>query len=473
MIYISILEFGVLLGLMNIIGPFKRFGTASLALSPVVWFTVFFVIIHLLVPAMKFQLDMYRYQPGYEQHSLSFMALLTLITYQLAVVVATKLSYRPIMQILNKKGNEEIWGSGRRDRVGRIMLIGCLTLLIGVYGAYNNWAVIDENYLSDRISAGVGRGFQTQLPNFLISASLIFLYISLSHSKSAVRYKFAAIIFGISAIIVLYSYYSSINSRNSIFFAGLAILTCFSILRPTRIKMSKAFVRRFILSSIVVFMLINFTLEMTKTRYTNNLVGGPNDRIDNLFYHAIDGAFGNDENLVWLAEHDFERQLGITYIAAFTNFVPRSIWPEKPLGAGPRIKNIIYPGSYLVGQKGNSSITTGLFTEAYLNFGILGLLIIPIVWALLSAKLSIKTARSIGSIWVVTWATAVVLWGVMAMYGEFLGFIGRSTFVMAPLVMASLIGTRRHPLRAVKSKERASSPRRLRGNAGNPTYRMR
>ena len=55
---------------------------------------------------------------------------------------------------------------------------------------------------------------------------------------------------------------------------------------------------------------------------------------------------------------------GLSYLTIFTNFIPRSVWPEKPDTGG-----IIFTKLYTEDQTGLSYIATGAITEGILNFG--------------------------------------------------------------------------------------------------------
>ena len=55
---------------------------------------------------------------------------------------------------------------------------------------------------------------------------------------------------------------------------------------------------------------------------------------------------------------------GLSYLTIFTNFIPRSIWPDKPDTAG-----IIFTKLYTDDQTGLSYIATGAIAEGVLNFG--------------------------------------------------------------------------------------------------------
>ena len=74
-------------------------------------------------------------------------------------------------------------------------------------------------------------------------------------------------------------------------------------------------------------------------------------------------------------------QYGLTFAAAITNFVPRSIWPEKPSTGG-----VVLTEDYTGNAWGGSSyLSTGLIAEGVVNFGhpgvIVGFLLLVLVVA--------------------------------------------------------------------------------------------
>src|SRR5690606_17090729 len=95
---------------------------------------------------------------------------------------------------------------------------------------------------------------------------------------------------------------------------------------------------------------------------------------------SVAGAFGNHELSLWQVDNPHRFLFGETYIAGATVFVPRAMWPDKPVGAGPIIKNRVHPGGYVLGGRGSSSLTTGFLVEAWMNFGLVGPLLVGIVW---------------------------------------------------------------------------------------------
>src|SRR5690606_38045803 len=163
--------------------------------------------------------------------------------------------------------------------------------------------------------------------------------------------------------------------RNSFFLLLLNILIFYIFLYKIDLfKISlikKAFLLIFIIAAAFIFKEQGNQRQMLKSNSTKK---------KETFISSMNNAFGNHENIVWLLNADSPLLYGKTYIAGVSNFIPRKLWPGKPLGAGPILKNYIYPGSYIVGREGNSSLTTGFFTESLMNFGILGMLFFSFIY---------------------------------------------------------------------------------------------
>ena len=147
--------------------------------------------------------------------------------------------------------------------------------------------------------------------------------------------------------------------------------------------------------------------------------------LDNIGFTILDGPFGNDENLLWLLEHGHPLYWGQTYLSGLTNLIPRVIWPDKPLGAGPEIRNLIYPGSYVLGAEGNSSITTGFLTEARMNFGLPGVLLVSAIW-IWSVQRLVRSLLRAQTVFAQTLLITTICFVTGAfVYSEFLGFFSR------------------------------------------------
>ena len=72
------------------------------------------------------------------------------------------------------------------------------------------------------------------------------------------------------------------------------------------------------------------------------------------------------------------KQYGLTYFTQIVNPIPRAIWPSKPVADAGLIMARAYGN---VDRNGEPTMTSspGFLGEAYLNFGLLGLLILPAV----------------------------------------------------------------------------------------------
>jgi len=151
---------------------------------------------------------------------------------------------------------------------------------------------------------------------------------------------------------------------------------------------------------------------------------------------AINEGFGSHENVLWLLDNRQKLELGATYFAAVANFVPRAIWPEKPLGGGPRLRNMIKPGSYVVGERGNTSYTTGVIAEAMMNFGWLGVIIIGIFHGIAISFSGKILSRARDAHAVLIGLFFVTAFGISLVYSEFSGWLTRNTIVFVALLFS-------------------------------------
>lgn len=74
---------------------------------------------------------------------------------------------------------------------------------------------------------------------------------------------------------------------------------------------------------------------------------------------------------LWPTPIDYEYAWGRTYLATLSLFVPKGIWPDRPLPKAKEGTDVLYgPGAYLRGQW-NAENVYGLAGETMLNFGVL------------------------------------------------------------------------------------------------------
>jgi len=70
---------------------------------------------------------------------------------------------------------------------------------------------------------------------------------------------------------------------------------------------------------------------------------------------------------------------GSTYLLGFAYVVPRAIWSDKPPSAAVILTDQLFAGSY----SGTSYLTPTMWGEAFMNFGYLGIIIIPFAFGVL------------------------------------------------------------------------------------------
>lgn len=405
---------------------FYRRGVGSLFLMPGFLGASFILLIHLAMPAMQLGANYYRYENGYTQLA-HLQGLGLTIAGTLAFLFGLKLVYQPAFSK---------WELGTLSRTQGRNFLAITLVVFGVafYFSFQNIRLIlalgIDGYLSDRVSLGVGRGISVLLSHWTyVSCLMFFIGIYITERRTLAGQCFRLMF--LPVLFYTVAYYSLNSNRNSIFVLVFNLIGFWFLFHPSLAKTRD--VRRLsrLLWPVALLGLAGVMLFFV----------GKFRRADSSGYtitQSMNGAFGNHENVLWLLSHEYEKQGGTTYLAALGNVIPRAVWPDKPFGAGPVLKNFIYPGSYVRGGDKNSSLTTGLFTELLMNFGnwffvpccfIAGLLI-SVMLALMSRFHQFMFATLFTSI---TFSTQLF-------YQEFLGFLMRYGASLIPfLVIAFLI----------------------------------
>lgn len=410
----------------------QRSGVHAIAVNPVALISLFILMIHVVVPALKYFRDFYRHQPIYEPSSLIFNIVMIMVGYIIIMVLARARRFAV-------KHNDPATKPHYFAR--RALKIGIGIYLFGMFFAIRDLQTITStislnDFLQDRIAASSERGFQRIFTNFMVSGIML-TFAALLYQRRRILSVYGLML--ISFVIFAYYYYYIISSRNSMLIVTITLASVFFFISPRAPTAGRISFRRMAVYCVLIVGLIGAVYYTTLARYSSNDSDYLRERREEIFMYTLDGAFGNDELSIWLWENDFKLSYGFTYLAAFMVIVPRAIWPEKPTGAGPVLKNTLYPGSYVIGQAGNSSFTTGLFTESRMNFGILGTILFPIIWffTILQIHRFIFSARTLAS--QVAWIFLFVLGSTVFVYAEFLGFLIKAGTYMFPLGIAAFL----------------------------------
>lgn len=430
-IYASLLTLGMLLCARFLLRTILQQGLSVFATRPSVVFSIYFLVIHFVTPLYKFMLPKYRYQMEYNSEVLVYTALLSLLAYGIALICLEGNKHRALLHGVPRPG------VGAQAAI----LTGLLLFLLGFYASWQaRGAIIQmggaEAFLADRIAASTGLGGIGRAVLLMTPGSTLFLagWLNLPRRKRRIYVALSA-----AMIVYCASYFLLISSRNSFLVLVLSHLAVFSLYRPIRLNLTTKGLRNLILIGLLGGILLQQAYNTTFKRFDGRSGAYAAERLDNIWFSLLDGAFGNDENLLWLTENGHSLYLGQTYAAGFLNLVPRRIWEDKPWGAGPEIKNLIYPGSYRRGAEGNSSITTGMLAEARMNLGVIGVLGIPILWAFVVMQLVRLLYRCRTIIGQTTCIIVILAMSSAFVYSEFLGFFGRVFLTATPVLLLGTI----------------------------------
>ncbi|EEW27058.1 hypothetical protein [Rhodobacter ferrooxidans] len=398
------------------------YGTIAIPRIPLFWFSIYFFLIHAITPLVKISIPKFRYDQSYDGVVLFYNAFLNLFIFLFVCLIAHPSRHfkKPVLDV-----PEFRQGSNAAIFAGLAMFV------LGAYYAAKSGSSLTnsvgvEEFVTDRIYYSNQIGMSQHLSNLMIFGSATFLAGWLN------KRRFWALIGIPISLVMLYSifvYYSLTSSRNSILITLVFNGSVYFLYRKVRIDSSLRGVRNIVLMMCIGLSAIALGRGLTKERYMN--LGGDHAEVQlaSLWYSFLDGSFGNDENLLWLLEHGHPYYLGSTYYAGFVSIIPRSIWENKPWGAGPEIKNLIAPGTYVLGGAQNTSITTGMLTEGRMNWGFPGMIMAVLFWVSLTRYLAnlAQSSKNILSDCIFTMLS--VYMSTAFLYAEFLGLVSRAIFL--------------------------------------------
>lgn len=209
------------------------------------------------------------------------------------------------------------------------------------------------------------------------------------HAFSTRRFRFGKLVLGI--VYALFgSLLSLLNARRGVIFVHIGLLVL-----PFMLSL---FSRRKVLLFLVPFLLVSmFFLDRVTSEIRT--VYYQTSRLDlTAAIRAINGqryaplSYNHLELSAALLEQiesdRFEPMMGETFLGAILNWLPRSLFPNKPWTGGPYLA-IAMGGAYSFNDsRYSSSMTTGLIIENLMNFGSAAFLVVPLLMAFLGYVLS-------------------------------------------------------------------------------------
>jgi oligosaccharide repeat unit polymerase len=220
---------------------------------------------------------------------------------------------------------------------------------------------------SDRTRAFAGLNGVLILTNTLLAVSIVW-FVKLAKNRSATSEKIIFFIYFIlsTAIIALQ------GQKSNLFIAisSIAIIFCFKI-------------RRVSLPTIVIGTLTLFTALMVYQLFKQEYLvlgrvvslGSGEQFWDTVYDYLNKQFFGNFMQLQTMSvllegmPIPLEFQYGKTYLSGVLLLVPRSLFPDKPLPTAGIFTEAFWPAMW---QEQGTTLPTGLFGEAYMNFGVIG-----------------------------------------------------------------------------------------------------
>ena len=389
-------------------------------------FSIYFGLVHFVTPAIKYMTGMYRYHSSYPDEVLLINLVQDFLAYNIALM---------IFQFFNREASCPV--VGHSDDLLVFKRVGFAVFTFGaLFAAHDYWIIRSmglQNFLMDRIYSSQERGSARAL-SFLMIPGLVLYMSSLILSK---RRSWAPRYIAVVMILSITAYYFTITQRNSVMLAALLLL-CTILIFGSHASTRYVPSRRFWGIALGMMTVVFVGYQMTVDRYSTGQSAYATQRREHALFYGLDGSFGNDEINDALEELPYRPLWGQTYLAGLLAFVPRAVWLDKPVGAGPQITNWIAPDSYVIGRSGISSVTTGLMFEAKMNFGRWGWPGVIVVWSVIVGFAFRRGRRSFDPLAKLIWTIVGISLVSMFVYYEFLGFVVHFALLIAPLLLVGL-----------------------------------
>lgn len=263
-----------------------------------------------------------------------------------------------------------------------------------------------EDYMLDRIASRKGLGYVI-MPSLWFAITISVLYFN----NLVVRknlYFLPVLVLLLVAYVAAHLYLGS-KSRGLIVIAyGLLVFLFY------RAAMQDVGLQKLLVSAALIIGISFVGLRFGDIReaVTKGVsVEAVNTRADKSMLFSKFNAFGAIENTVWLVENmrPAEVSYGGNFVSIVVGPIPRAIWPNKPVGGGPYLRNMISPGSYdIVSGSRLTSYSPGIIAESYMAFWAFGIFIIGPLFGLALALFGRLLRRVRSSLALVVWVICLM-----------------------------------------------------------------
>lgn len=397
-----------------------------LQVSILSFFSTFFVVPFLmLTKASRYQV--FEYSVDAQMKYLIFASLFSFVFLMLAIFAAKSrflISRSDVACIVRRKQPSE-------KRIHWLLLfVLALPLIYLIYEIGSKIMAMGYGvYLANRIIVASGSGY--------LFVALIFpVFISLMLAVNYVIRRGLSFRTGILCMIGLILSSAPLlltGSRSSLVIGVLIFVLVLFILSASK---GIAHLKKVTIAFALVG--VGLLAALTSLGVVRQSIMGSTD-FDQITMHVDDRSssllevFGTNENLLWMFDNPdrVHHLFGASYASVLVGPYPRSLWVNKPTGAGPILKNWIAPGSYDLGTGENiSSYTTGFMSEAFMNFGWFGVVIGPVILALMCLLFSHLVRRISSEIGLVCWAVVSL---------RFMGFVNAEFYGVCIHVFVAVV----------------------------------
>ncbi|MEM7380598.1 MAG: O-antigen polymerase [Bacteroidota bacterium] len=201
--------------------------------------------------------------------------------------------------------------------------------------------------------------------------------------------------FWVILFVTVFLGFAATGSRSSVLHSLIPFLIAYA-LRNRKLPIMRAFALG------VVFFLLFGLLGQIRTASTFNEGNFSWENIDfsigENFDRAVNEAekWGNEGAAIALylsVPEEVDFLYGLTYIGAASFWIPRAIWRNKPHGAG------YYNGRLIFGR--NSGVPPGAISEAFWNFGIIGIMVMGFFQGFLIKSFTLLFEQNYSSVGVI------------------------------------------------------------------------
>ncbi len=200
-----------------------------------------------------------------------------------------------------------------------------------------------------------------------VAAIIYFADFMRRHSFSARRKVFQLCLFGLAVLVPFVA-----SARGEILFLFFSLLLVMHYARK-RVSMTQV-----VAFTVIAFLLLGVMGELRRQAYSRINHGFSDsqfvlaDAFHTLAYNAHFIGVGKTAVVVTQIPERASFMYGSSYLSFLIAPIPRTLWPDKPV---VRIGRFV--GVELYQRESFSGVPPGLYGEAYLNFGWLGIAIIP------------------------------------------------------------------------------------------------